>query len=92
MTQSVNREFFGLDRFGLVSPPYRGLETIRNQNLPKAITEDETKTASVPSVRAANPAFDVTRSRLVNGLATERGVAEVSEAGLRELFPERGSA
>jgi hypothetical protein len=39
MTQSVNCEFFGLDRFGLSSPPYPGLETIRNQTLPKAITD-----------------------------------------------------
>jgi hypothetical protein len=38
MTQSVNCEIFGLDRFGLVSPPHSGLETIRNQKLPKAIT------------------------------------------------------
>jgi hypothetical protein len=27
MTQSVNREFFKMDRFGLVSPPYPGLES-----------------------------------------------------------------
>jgi hypothetical protein len=39
MTQSVNCESFGLDRNGLVSPPYPGLETIRNQTLPKAITD-----------------------------------------------------
>jgi len=39
MTQSVNREFFGMYRFDLVSPPYPGLETIRNQTLPKAITD-----------------------------------------------------
>jgi len=39
MTQSVNCEFFGLDRFGLVSPPYSGLETIRNQTLLGAITD-----------------------------------------------------
>jgi hypothetical protein len=38
-TQSVNREFFGSDRFGLISPPYPGLETIRNQTLPGAITD-----------------------------------------------------
>ncbi len=30
MTQNVNCEVFGLDRFGLVSPPYPDLETIRN--------------------------------------------------------------
>ena len=39
MTQSVNCEFLGLDRFGLVSPSYPGLETIRNQTLPRAITD-----------------------------------------------------
>ena len=35
----------------------------------------------------ANPAFDVTPARLVTGLITERGVAEASESGLRQLFP-----
>jgi len=34
MTQSVNREFLGLDRFGPVSLLYSGLETIRYQTLP----------------------------------------------------------
>jgi hypothetical protein len=38
MTQSVSREILGLDRFGLSSPPYHGLETIRNQTLARAIT------------------------------------------------------
>ena len=38
---------------------------------------------------AANPAFDVTPARLVTGLITERGRCEASEAGLRDLFPER---
>ncbi len=38
---------------------------------------------------AANYAFDVTPSRLVTGLITERGVAEASEAGLRKLYPEK---
>ena len=38
---------------------------------------------------AANPAFDVTPARLVNGLITERGVAEASEEGLLKLFPEK---
>jgi len=39
---------------------------------------------------AANYAFDVTPSRLVSGLITERGVCEASEAGLRGLYPEKG--
>ncbi len=39
---------------------------------------------------AANPGFDVTPARLVTGLITERGRSPATEAGLRELFPERG--
>lgn len=39
---------------------------------------------------AANPAFDVTPARLVTGLITERGVAEASREGLKNMFPERG--
>jgi len=38
---------------------------------------------------AANPAFDVTPSRLVSGLVPERGRCEASIAGLLSLFPER---
>ena len=38
---------------------------------------------------AANPAFDVTPSRLVTGLITERGRCDASADGLLSLFPER---
>ncbi len=38
---------------------------------------------------AANPAFDVTPSRLVSGLITERGRCPASAEGLLSLFPER---
>jgi methylthioribose-1-phosphate isomerase len=38
---------------------------------------------------AANPAFDVTPSRLVTGLITERGRCTASAEGLLGLFPER---
>jgi len=38
---------------------------------------------------AANPAFDVTRARLVTGLITERGRCEATAEGLLALFPER---
>jgi methylthioribose-1-phosphate isomerase len=41
---------------------------------------------------AANPAFDVTPSRLVTGLITERGRSEATEEGLLRLFPERRAA
>jgi methylthioribose-1-phosphate isomerase len=37
---------------------------------------------------AANPAFDVTPSRLVTGLITERGRCDASAEGLLGLFPE----
>jgi hypothetical protein len=39
LTQSVNCEFFGLDRFGLVDLSDGGLEPTRNQTLPKAISD-----------------------------------------------------
>jgi len=42
-----------------------------------------------PGSPAANFAFDVTPSRLVTGLITERGICEASPGGLRGLFPER---
>lgn len=35
-----------------------------------------------------NPAFDVTPNRLVTGLITERGIAEASEQGLTQMFPD----
>jgi len=37
---------------------------------------------------AGNYAFDVTPSRLVSGLITERGVCPASPVGLAGLFPE----
>ena len=37
----------------------------------------------------ANYAFDVTPSRLVTGLVTERGVCPATESGIHALFPEK---
>ncbi len=42
-----------------------------------------------PGSRAGNPAFDVTPSRLVTGIITERGIAPASLDGLRTLYPEK---
>jgi methylthioribose-1-phosphate isomerase len=39
-----------------------------------------------------NVAFDVTPSRLVTGLITERGVCAASRAGLAALYPERSAS
>lgn len=36
---------------------------------------------------AANYGFDVTPSRLVTGIITERGICRASEQGIRELYP-----
>ncbi|MBL4613998.1 MAG: S-methyl-5-thioribose-1-phosphate isomerase, partial [Magnetovibrio sp.] len=38
--------------------------------------------------KGANPAFDVTPSRYITKLITERGVSEASEEGLSALYPE----
>ena len=53
-----------------------------------SIAEVEITPAGSP---AANPAFDVTPSRLVTGFITERGICSADEAGLRSLFPATGS-
>jgi methylthioribose-1-phosphate isomerase len=45
-----------------------------------------------PGSPVANPAFDVTPSRLVTGLITERGVAPATAEGLLGLYPERRAA
>ena len=45
-----------------------------------------------PRSPVANPAFDVTPSRLVTGLITERGIARASAEGLAGLFPEKVAA
>ena len=55
-----------------------------------AAGEMATVDIAAPGSHAANYAFDVTPARLVTGLITERGVCAASEAGLLELFPERG--
>ena len=49
-------------------------------------THVRTTTLETP---VSNYAFDVTPSRLVTGLITERGICDASEEGLLRLFPER---
>jgi len=62
------------------------------------VTKIQGKTASgevvtveiVPEgANAGNPSFDVTPSRLVSGLITERGIAKASKQSLAEMFPEK---
>ena len=44
---------------------------------------------AAPGSPAANPAFDVTPSRLVTGFITERGIAAATREGLLSLYPEK---
>ncbi len=43
---------------------------------------------TAPGSHAANPAFDVTPSRLITGLMTERGIAPATQEGLAKLYPD----
>jgi methylthioribose-1-phosphate isomerase len=58
-----------------------------------ALSPDEVGSVLItpPESPAANFAFDVTPSRLVTGLITERGVCEASEEGVLALYPEKRS-
>ncbi len=67
------------------------------QRDPSEVTEvtGRSESGEILSVRivpggslAENYAFDVTPSRLVSGLITERGVSAASKSGLAELYPE----
>ncbi len=63
--------------------------TIQGRGLDGQVTTVRIAPSSSP---AANPAFDVTPSRLVTGLITERGRCDASAEGLRALFPELAPA
>ncbi|TDI69369.1 MAG: S-methyl-5-thioribose-1-phosphate isomerase, partial [Bacteroidetes bacterium] len=42
-----------------------------------------------PDSPTANYAFDVTPSRLISGLITERGICEANEQSILKMFPEK---
>lgn len=59
----------------------------------KTMSGDVVTVEIVPDgAAAANPAFDVTPSRLVSGLITERGVSKASKEALAKMFPEFSKA
>jgi methylthioribose-1-phosphate isomerase len=62
------------------------LTTITGRGLDGAVTTVRVVPTSSP---AANPAFDVTPSRLVTGFITERGRCDASAEGLAQLFPDQ---
>jgi methylthioribose-1-phosphate isomerase len=56
------------------------------------LTEDgrnEKVQIAPPGTATANYGFDVTPARFITGLISERGICPASEAGIRELFPEK---
>lgn len=63
--------------------------TITGRGLDGAMTTVRIIPTSSP---AANPAFDVTPSRLLTGFITERGLCDASADGLAALFPDRAPA
>jgi methylthioribose-1-phosphate isomerase len=70
----------------------RGAQEVTHITGRTATGEMATIQIAAPGSPAANYAFDVTPSRLVTGIITERGVAEASEAGLLGLYPERAGS
>ena len=67
----------------------RGAEEVREIEGVTAVGKVEAVRLVPEKSGAANYAFDVTPSRLVTGLITERGVCEASEEGVFGLFPEK---
>ena len=63
--------------------------TITGRGLDGKVTTIRVIPTSSP---AANPAFDVTPSRLLTGFITERGRCEPTQAGLAALFPDLAPA
>ncbi len=57
----------------------------------QGLHDNELKTVLLTpeSSMAGNYAFDVTPSRLITGLITERGICEASDSGVLNLFPEK---
>ena len=58
----------------------------------EGITEEgnlESVAPSLLSAKYANYAFDITPSRLITGLITERGICTADRDGIMDRFPER---
>ena len=78
------------DGVGDIPIENRGAEEVTRMTGVTDAGEITTVAIAPDGTNAANYAFDVTPSRLVSGLITERGVSDASEAGLRRLYPEKG--
>ncbi|MBA2126924.1 S-methyl-5-thioribose-1-phosphate isomerase [Hyphomicrobium methylovorum] len=70
----------------------RGSEEVLSVYGRNSAGEVQAVSISAEGTPARNPAFDVTPSRLVSGLITERGVCASSHDGLLSLYPEKRSA
>ena len=70
-------------RFPIEERSAREVTHISGRDAAGAVVEVQLTAAGTP---AANPAFDVTPARLVNGLITEHGVVAAEEGALRRLM------
>ena len=75
----------GLRDIPIEERPQTEVTTITGRALDGTVTTVRVTPGGTP---AANPAFDVTPSRLVSGLITERGRGECSRDGLAAMFAE----
>ncbi|MDQ2861402.1 MAG: S-methyl-5-thioribose-1-phosphate isomerase [Pseudomonadota bacterium] len=79
---------------GVAGIPIEERDTREVTHMSGALADGERGEVRVaaPGSAAANFAFDVTPSRLVTGLITERGPCVASEAGILRLFPGKAAA
>ena len=79
-------------RDGLQQIPIEERDAREVSHVPGAYGEKRVEVrTTADGTPVSNYAFDVTPSRLVTGLITERGICTASEPGLTGLFPERAA-
>ena len=75
----------GVNSVPIEERPEREVTHVQGKTIEGTIGEVQIAPAGVPG---GNPAFDVTPSRLVTGLITERGISDASEQALAKMFPD----
>lgn len=75
----------GVNSIPIEERPEREVTHVQGKTTEDAIGEVQ---VTPEGVLVGNPAFDVTPSRLVTGLITERGISDASEKALAKMFPD----
>ena len=76
----------GVNSIPIEERPAREVTHVQGKTTEDAVVEVQ---VTPVGVTGGNPAFDVTPSRLVTGLITERGISGASEKALAKMFPDR---